>query len=183
MNGQRQGHELIFLDATVIMGIQKGEATVLIERILLDIHSGRIDMRSQDVEAVLHGLFAHAEEADRLVHPDAVYAVSLFQLLFVRYGLLQLHKAFLFCAVYDLIHALALGLCFADEFDIFRCKIIAGLLHFQIIRDPGICSFHTILPSAGAARRRKRKANFRFALLLFTKLDAQLLQALQDLFH
>ncbi len=124
------------------MGIQKCKTTVLIKRILLNVHSGGIDMCSQDVKTILHGLLSHAEQADSLVHPDAVYTVSLFQLLSLCDGLLQLHKAFFFSAVYNLIHALPLRLCFADEFDIFCRKIIAGFLHFQIISDPRIHSFH-----------------------------------------
>ena len=46
---QRQGYPLIFLDTAVIMSIQEGKIGILIQRVLLDVQSGGIDMCTQNV--------------------------------------------------------------------------------------------------------------------------------------
>ncbi len=56
MQSKRKCHPLVFLDATVIMCIQKCHLRILIKGILLQIQAGGIDMGTQDIHALLHGL-------------------------------------------------------------------------------------------------------------------------------
>ena len=76
---QRDGHPLVLLHATVIMSIQISKSTILIQRILLHIQSGAVDMGSEDVHALCHGLTADLEHGNGFVHPYAVYLISGFQ--------------------------------------------------------------------------------------------------------
>ena len=62
MDRQRQCDIVIFLDPAVIMGVEIGDAGVLIQRILLHIKSGRIDMRAENVQAVLKRLCSNLKE-------------------------------------------------------------------------------------------------------------------------
>ena len=41
---QRDRHPLVLFDAAVVMGIQQGETAVFIQRVLLHIHAGGIDV-------------------------------------------------------------------------------------------------------------------------------------------
>ena len=73
---KRAGNKLIFLDAAVIVCIQITEAAFFVQRILFDIHSGAVDVRSQNVQAVFHRLRTDLKQHNGLVHPRAVNLIA-----------------------------------------------------------------------------------------------------------
>ena len=90
---QRQRHILVFFDAAVIVRVQIGNLAVLIQGILLDVQTGRIDVGAEYVHAVLKGLRADLEKDDRLIHPDAVDLVARRELSSFRNSFAQLNVA------------------------------------------------------------------------------------------
>ena len=76
VNSQRYRGKLVFFDSSVVVGVQIGDAAVLIERILFDVEPGGIDMRTQNVHAALKGLCADLEKDHGFVHPHAVDLIS-----------------------------------------------------------------------------------------------------------
>ena len=76
VNSQRDRGKLVFFDPSVVVGVQIGDAAVLIERILFDVEPGGIDMRTQNVHAAFKGLCADLEKDHGFVHPHAVDLIS-----------------------------------------------------------------------------------------------------------
>ena len=89
VNGQGQGHPLIFLDTAIVMGIQIGQITFLIERILLYIQPGRIQMGTQDIHTLFQRILADVEQSNRLSHIVGIDLVSRCKLLLTLHGFLQ----------------------------------------------------------------------------------------------
>ena len=76
MQGKGNRHPLVFLHPAVIMGIQISNAAVLINRILLNIQPGRINMGSQNIHAFLHRLFPNLVHNQAFVHIDGINLIS-----------------------------------------------------------------------------------------------------------
>ena len=66
MDGQRQRDPLVLLDAAVIVRVQIGHVFIFVERILLDVQAGRINVCAEDVHALFQRLTAELECCDGL---------------------------------------------------------------------------------------------------------------------
>ena len=112
MKGKWNRNPLIFLYATVIMGIQIRKAPILIKGILLYIKPRRINMRPKDIHSLFHGLSADPEHGYRLIHPDSIYLIAAFQGFTLFDHILQFTVPFLFNYINNIIYAFSFRLAF-----------------------------------------------------------------------
>ena len=110
MDCQGNSHPLVLLHTTVIMGVQISESAILIQGILLYIQSGTVDMGSEDVHSICHGLTADLEHGDGFVHPYAVYLISGFKSSALFDQALQFTVTGLLNGIDNGVNALSLGL-------------------------------------------------------------------------
>ncbi len=62
------------------MRFEETHARVLVKRILLNVDTGRVDMRCDHAEAVRFGIFtSHAEDHDRFAAVDEIFFVTRFE--------------------------------------------------------------------------------------------------------
>ena len=135
---QREGNRdpLILLDAAVIMRIEVGETAVLIERILLDVEAARVDVCTENRQAVFQRLRAYMKERDRLLH---VGAVNLRARCDLPSGTHDFFKIFVACRLRlsdDLAHALALRLALRQKLDVAFGKRLKFLFLSFGVRTP-----------------------------------------------
>ena len=112
VQGEGYGCPLVLLDSAIVVRLQKAHTRLLIQRILLYIYPGRVDVRSDYAQAVLFEVFAsHAE------HHHALAAV--YEVLFIARGELvaefEFGEARLPCHSYRGGAGLALGLGLVEE--------------------------------------------------------------------
>ena len=79
---ERQGHSdpLVLLDASVVMGLQEGQAGILVEGIGLDVDAGGVGVGNADAGALVHALGADNGHHQSLVPVVAVDLVAGLQL-------------------------------------------------------------------------------------------------------
>ena len=130
VQSQRKGNPLVFLDAAIIMGIQKSHLGILIKRILLQIKTGRINVGTQDVHALLHRFRTNDKHSDFLAHIVTEDLVSRLQAFSTLQDLLNRHKACCQSSLFKFIRALTLCLASADKALIFICEGKYLLLFF-----------------------------------------------------
>ena len=139
---ERLGDPLVLLDAAVVVGIQIGQVGILIEGVLLHVDAGGIDVRAQDVHALLHRLFADDEQQENLVHPVAVHLVAGLELPVLRHALVQIQEAALFGLRAADRGALALGLSVIQEGAVVPGKGLQAIQRLRIVFLPHILAFH-----------------------------------------
>ena len=110
MQRQRHCYPLILLDAAVVMSIQKNHVGVLVQRILLQIQTGRVDMRSQNIHTILNRFRTDLEQNQRLIHADAVNTVALFQRLACFHDIFHAAITLRLCKTHRLCYTLTLCL-------------------------------------------------------------------------
>ena len=66
MDCQRQGCPLVGLHAAVVVRVKRGDVVSLLERVLLDVQAGRVDVGTKDVDALLKGLRAQFDKHEAL---------------------------------------------------------------------------------------------------------------------
>ena len=76
VQGERQGQPLVFLDATVVMGIQVNQKILFVEGILLDVQPGRVNVRAEDVHAVLNVPRTDVEQGNGLAELAQVHLIA-----------------------------------------------------------------------------------------------------------
>ena len=142
---QRQCHPLIFLDASIIMGIQHGKTGILVERILFDIHTRGVNVRAQNIHTVFQVFFSDDKHRKPFSHVIDVNPVACLQCLSCLYGIRQIQKSCFFGARDKFRHALTLCFAFRDKFAvsfrklIYLCHILFGIIF------PCQFSFHNFL--------------------------------------
>ena len=144
VNGKRESHPLIFFHAAVIVGIQISHSAVLIERILLHVQPGAVDMRSQDIKALAYGLASHLEHHNGFVHPDAVYLVALPERMSLPDQTLQLPVAFCFNGVHNSVDALPLRLSVVQKFSVFFVHLLQLFQSLLVVGLPCVFLFHCL---------------------------------------
>ena len=115
MKGERQRSPLIALDAAVVVRVKVGKARLLLERVLLHIEPGRVDVGAEDVESLLERLRADLEEQERLAVVRGIDLVAGDELCSLGDEAIECTVALLFCQRSCCRAALALGLVLADE--------------------------------------------------------------------
>ena len=150
VNGKRSCDKLILLDAAVVMGIKISVAALLIQRVLLDIHAGAVNVCAQNIDALLHGTRPEAEQHHRLIHPGHVYLVAGLKLFPILLCLLdgtgELYVSGILRRIHKGVHALSFRLVLGNEPAIILRKGKTALLSLQIIGIPHIYSFHFFAP-------------------------------------
>ena len=124
---QLQGdrHPLILFDSPVIVGFQQGQLTVLIEGIGLEIQTGRINVRSRNLRAMLQRLPADMGQHHRLTPVAHIHLVAAFELFSPDIG----PVARRLCQTHRLRGAQPLGLTGIQE-RLVRCTV--GLHGLQL---------------------------------------------------
>ena len=124
VDGQRERDPLVLLDAAVVVRVEKREVGGLVQRVLLEVEARRVDVRAQDVEAMLERLGAQVHEDEGLavrVRPDLVARLEMTAVLdeFVERDI---------AGVFGLLDGgsgdLALDLVIGDEVDIACGKLV-----------------------------------------------------------
>ena len=140
---QRQRHPLVLLDAAVVVRVEVRKVLILIQRILLDVNAGRVDVRAQNVHAALHRLLTDDEEHDILVHPRTINAVARLERFTVLDDVHQVLEALCFRLTHALRDALTLGLAVVQECHIILCE--GGKLFLFVLREvfPRIFAVHS----------------------------------------
>ena len=115
---KRDRHPLVLLDAAVVVRVEICQAIVLVQRVLLHIKAAGVDVRTEDVHAVLHRLRPDMEEHDRLLHIDGVDLVPRRKCLPIRDDIRKVTVARCACAAHCLRHALALRLAVREEINV-----------------------------------------------------------------
>ena len=72
---QGDGHPLILAQATVVVGLEKGQLTVLIQGVRLQVQPGRVDVGGGDLHTLRQVLFADVGQHDGLAPVAAVQLV------------------------------------------------------------------------------------------------------------
>ena len=124
VNGKGNRHPLVLFHAAVIMGVQISETAVLIERILFHVQTWRVDVRPENIDAVLHLLLADLKHHNGFIHPYGIHLVPGFQLFAVLHQRLQFLISRLIQRIYDLVDALPLGLSSVQKVHILSGKSI-----------------------------------------------------------
>ena len=130
VDSHRNGHPLVLLDAAVIMGVEVAEAVALIERILLDVDAGRIDMGAQNIHAAFDRLLTDMVEDQGLAVVLGVDLISRFERSAFSDAVGQVPVAGRLRHLDRKAHALPLGLAPVQT------VLVAGahLLHFLSLR-------------------------------------------------
>ena len=81
VQGKRQRHPLILLDAAVIMRVHVREAAVFVQRILFDVKATRVNMRTENIHTVFERLVTDIKEHDGFFHVDGINFIARLQRL------------------------------------------------------------------------------------------------------
>ena len=146
MQCERNRDVQIFLDPPVIVRVEVSEPAVLVERILLDVDARRVEMRAENIQALLERLRSDLKEHDGLIHPDRIDFVARLQRSAGPNELGKLPEAVHFRLVHDRVNALSLRFG-----DVQKCFILLGELHCRFfllsgVGSPYISSVHIITP-------------------------------------
>ena len=138
--GQR--YPLILLHASVIVGVEIGEAPLLIQRVLLHIKPRGINMSPKDIHPLRHRFLTDAEQNYGLVHPDRIDLITLFQAAALLPHGLQFPVACFFSGIDNAVYTFPLCLSLIQKLSVFIRKCIYFLQLFTAIGFPCIFLFH-----------------------------------------
>ena len=142
---------MILFNAAVIMGVQIGQPLFFIQRVLLDVDAGGVDVRAKDIHALAHGLAADDEQHDVLLHPSAIYTVAGNKLAARTNDLIQIPETGGLRLLHGFGNALALRLTGVQKRDIALAERFHLLQLGFFISGPGILFVHDELPSCPRA--------------------------------
>ena len=146
MQRKRGGKPLIFLNPPIVVGVKICHLICLIERILLNINSWRINMRSKNVHSVFQRFLTDLEEKDHFSHERCINFVPFFQ-RFARcfIGAKRTISCFLRKALRN-FHTFSLCLPFIQTAFV-TCTDVLHLFQFCLcIGLPYISSVHCFVP-------------------------------------
>ena len=142
VQGQRKRHPLVLLDAAVVMGIQEHQVRVLIQRILLHIQTGRVNMGAQNIHACFQRFLSDDKKRDVFSAVIRVYPVSRLQCPAGSRHILQIPVSGFLRLGAQLRGAFPLGLAGGEEFPVFFREIKYFLFLCFVIFFPCIWSCH-----------------------------------------
>ncbi len=122
MQCKGQRHPLILFHTAIIMGIQVGKSPILIERVLLDVQPGRINMGPQYIHPFFQGAASDMEHHNGFIHADMVYFVPCLQSPAFPAYCFQFPVTFCLHSVDQIVHTFPFCLSLIQEFHIFFCK-------------------------------------------------------------
>ena len=147
VQGQRGRDPVIGLYAAVVVRVEVGHVAGFVERVLLEVEARGVDVRAQDVHALLHGAAAQVDEHEGLVVADGVHLVARGELAPLGEAGGEVDVA---CSLGELDgggHALALGLVLADERAVCGAEVLEFGEGRVVIFLPGVRSLHEELLS------------------------------------
>ena len=147
MQCQRNGRPLVFLDTAVVMSIQKRHLAVLIQRILLEIQTRRINMSTQNIHTLLHRFCPDLEQYHQFFLVYRIHFISGFQLFSGCNCFLQRNITMFLCHFYSQMRTLALGLSFRDKSAVLLRYLSHFLQGILIIGVPCVFTFHSSSPT------------------------------------
>ena len=124
VQGQRHGDPLVLLDTAVVVRVEAGDLVGLVERVLLHVEARRVDVGTQDVEALLERLGAEMDKQQRLAIGGRVHLVAGDELLALGDAALKRQVAGGFGKLHSRGAALALGLVLGDEVGIAGAQTV-----------------------------------------------------------
>jgi len=146
MHGKRQCHPLVFLYTTIIMGIQISQIRILVQRILLDIQSRRIDMCTENAHTSGKLFRSYMKQSNDLLHPYRINLVTGLDLLaFFKLRLKRFISGSL-CFLHDFCNTFPFRFSFIQKFSVSLRKLLHFCLFCFLIRKPRISSFHLHVP-------------------------------------
>ena len=156
MDCQGQGCPLVGLHAAVVVCVKRGDVVSLLERVLLDVQAGRVDVSTKDVDALLERLRAQLDEHEALAADRRVDLVAGRELLACLD--LFLKRAIPMCLrkLDGSSAALSLGLVLRDELSVPLAEFRELRQVLLAIALPGVWSLHSCSfpKSSGKLRRR-----------------------------
>ena len=128
---KRDRHPLVLFDAAIVVRVEIRQTIVLVQRVLLHIKAAGVDVRAEDVHAVLHRLRPDVEEHDCLLHVDGVDLIPRRECFPLRDDIRKVTVARCACATNCLRHALALRLAVREEINVAvrECIDCCAFLH------------------------------------------------------
>ena len=124
------------------MRIGKGQIGVLVEGILLEVDTGRVDMRAHDVDAFGQGRFAQMEEHNGLAHAVHIDLVAGLEGLARLDGIVQVDVTGSFGGSDGFGHAFALGFAVVQKYPVFLADFLQLVQGCFVILFPRVGSFH-----------------------------------------
>ena len=115
---QRNGYPLVMLDAAIVMSVKANLAVCLEQRVLLDIKTRGVDVRAQDVHAVLDGIAAQLDEDDGLAVRGGVHLIARLQGLTCAVDVFDVAIAGGLRTSNGALREQTLGLVLRDEIDV-----------------------------------------------------------------
>ena len=146
MNSKWQRNIKILLYTAVVVRIKISQPAVLVERILLHVKARRIDVRAENIQAVLHRLLTDLKENNRLVHPYGINLVSRLQLLTAFDEPAQFAESLILSHIDQGVNGLTLGLCIVEKLLIVLAEIIYCFGLLPCIGSPCVFSVHNLSP-------------------------------------
>ncbi len=158
MERQRQGYPLVVLDAAVVMGVQEGEPVAFVHGVLLQVQTGAVDVRAQDVQARIQRLSADAGKDERLTVHAGPHLVAGFKSRARRKRFAKRLVAGSFGLRNRGGKATTLGLVVGDEIDVAGGKRVQLFKLGIAVLFPCNLVFHAEPPSLGVCLSPRRIA-------------------------
>ena len=142
MDCKRKCNPLVFLDTTVIMGIQISQIRIFIQRILFHIKSWGVNMCSQNVHTFLNRLLTYMKKCHDLFHSYSINFISGLDLFagfqFLFQGNITLTLRFL----YQFFYTLTFSLGYIQKISVILCQFFQIFFIGFCIGKPCILSLH-----------------------------------------
>ena len=137
------------------MRIQEGEAVVLVNRVLLQVQTGAVDVGAQDVQARLERLGAKVREDQRLAMHASPYFAARFERAALANHILKRFIARSFCLLNGGRKATALGFVVRDEIDVAGSQTVELFKLVGVVAFPCVLAFQENHLSRKSVYRRK----------------------------
>ena len=136
---QRQRYPLVVLDAAIVVSVEEGKPVVLVNRVLLQVQTGAVDVGAQDIQARLERLGADVSQNERLAMHASPYFAARFERAALANHILKRFIARSFCLLNGGRKATALGFVVRDVVD------IAGSQTVELFKLVGVVVFPCVL--------------------------------------
>ena len=142
MHGKWKCYPLIFLYSAIIVSIQICQIRILIKRILFDIQTWRIDMRTQNVHTICNIFLSDMKQRDNLLHSYGIYFITGFQAFSLCDFCFQRFIACCLCFFYDLCDTLTFCFSKIQEISVCFCYRFQFFFFCFCIGKPCVSTFH-----------------------------------------
>ena len=152
---QRQRHPLVVLDAAIVVSVEEGKPVVLVNRVLLQVQTGAVDVGAQDIQARLERLGADVSQNERLAMHASPYFAARFERAALANHILKRFIARSFCLLNGGRKATALGFVARDVVDIAGSQTVELFKLVGVVAFPCVLAFQENHLSRKSVYRRK----------------------------